>query len=129
MNPFANWTQSDIDAQNRKASGVKPILMDDVDAAQWPGPENELHEQVMAYCKQRKWPYVHSRMDKRSHTALGVPDFVIAMGNGVTAWVECKKRGGKVKPEQAGFIMALKIQGHKAGVVFSMEDFLALIES
>jgi hypothetical protein len=91
--------------------------------------EGELHDQILSDCKRRLWPVCHSRMDARTTTALGCPDFVIAADNGRVFWIECKTAKGKLTPEQMGWRMLLERLGHKFAVCRSFEDFLAVIET
>ena len=89
-----------------------------------PQPESELHDQIAAYCRSRKWYFVHSRMDRRTTTAKGVPDFIIACDDGQTLWVECKRKGAKPSIEQLGTNQWLKCLKHRAHIVWSYDEFL-----
>lgn len=88
------------------------------------GPESDVHEQIESYCKQRRWYYVHSRMDKRTTQAKGVTDFIIATDDGVTMWVEVKRKSSKPTPEQIGTKVWLEMLGHRSSIVYSFEEFL-----
>lgn len=88
--------------------------------------ERSLHEAIMAYCRSRCWPVVHSRMDRPATCGVGTPDFVIAMPGGRTLWIEAKTRFGKLRPEQLAWMAALRHVGHEAHVVRSMEEFVAI---
>lgn len=90
-------------------------------------PESELHDQIAAYCSSRKWYFVHSRMDRRTTTAKGVPDFIIATDDGATLWVECKRKGAKPSIEQLGTNQWLKCLKHRAHIVWSYGEFLECI--
>lgn len=92
------------------------------------GHERDLHDQIAAWCKQRGLFYVHSRMDKPTHYSLGTPDFIIACPSGLTLWIECKAKGGKQTPTQAGVAMMLERTGHRFRLVHSMKEFLASAE-
>lgn len=86
--------------------------------------EAELHRKILDYCQARGWPRVYSRMDVPSTAGIGTPDFVIAMPDAKTLWIEAKVGGGKVRPEQAAWIASLRILGHRARVVWSFDEFL-----
>ena len=92
------------------------------------GDEGRLHDEITAYCKARNLVFVHSRMDRPSTIAPGLPDFVIAMPGGCTAWVECKTRSGKLTKEQFTVHYLLATARHLVGVVRSYDEFLRFIE-
>lgn len=89
--------------------------------------ESELHAQILAECKRRLWPVIHSRMDARSTTSKGTPDMAIFADKGRTFLIECKTRKGKLTPEQIGWQMLLERNSHSYHVVRSFEEFLAVI--
>jgi len=92
--------------------------------------EKGLHFEIMKYCDapERRWYYVHSRMDKRSTTRLGTPDFVIALPTGRTLWIEAKARREKPSEEQLCTLAVLRKLGHEAVVVYNMADFLKVVD-
>jgi hypothetical protein len=96
--------------------------------------ESDLHDQIEAELKRRRWYYVHSRMDRATTTQLGVTDFIIAapptgnVGQPRTFWVECKREGEKLNKEQTVTKHVLLALGHKHFVVFSFEEFLDQIK-
>lgn len=94
-----------------------------------PGPKREadLHEQIREECARRGWPAMHGSMAQRAFRTLGEPDFVIAADHGITYWVECKTRTGKLTAVQAEMIAWLTKLGHRVGVVRSFEEFLAFV--
>lgn len=89
--------------------------------------EADLHDKIEAELKRRRIYYVHSRMDRATTTQLGVTDFVIAMPNGKTLWMECKRHGGKLSTEQNITRHVLLASGHWHEVVYSMKQFLELL--
>lgn len=91
------------------------------------GPESDIHEKIISYCRLRTWFVVHSRMDRKATTATGVPDFIIATRSG-TLWIECKRKGSKPTPEQRDANYWLQSLGHAAHIVWSYEEFLAFAE-
>lgn len=90
--------------------------------------EADLHDTILAYCRVRGWPVVHSRMDVPQTAGVGTPDFVIALPGGRVVWVEAKAAAGKLRPEQQAWLTALRAVGHQADVVRSFADFLRLLE-
>lgn len=91
--------------------------------------EADLHEQITRECRHRGWVIVHSRMDRRTTTAVGVTDFVIAADGGRTFWIEAKTRTGKLTREQQATIHWLQSLGHAASVVRSLEEFLNAVNN
>lgn len=90
--------------------------------------ERDIHDEIEQWLRQNGWWYCHSRMDKRTTTARGVPDFICAGPNGITIYVEVKKPGGKLTLEQAGTKCWLQKLGHKHAIVYSLEDFLKAVK-
>lgn len=74
--------------------------------------ESDLHDHVIEWCRAHALYVVHSRMDRRTTQARGVPDFIIAFPHGVTLWLELKRLKQKPTPEQSGSLMALGVLGH-----------------
>lgn len=89
--------------------------------------EADLHDDILAYCRAKGWPVVHSRMDVPQTAGIGTPDFVVALPGGLTAWVEAKAAAGKVRPEQAAWMAALRAHGHRAEIVRSFPEFLNIV--
>jgi len=64
--------------------------------------ERELQRQISQYLDMRDIPYSNSRMDKRTTTPVGNPDYWICFKGRCIA-VECKMPGRKLTPEQQCF--------------------------
>ena len=94
-----------------------------------PGTERDLHDQIIAHCRDNGWYYVHSRMDQRTTIKVGCPDFIIALPHGKVLWIECKTKTGKLSEQQAGAIYALNALDHDVYVIRSMTEFLAVLEA
>lgn len=86
--------------------------------------ERNLHEAIEAELRRRGWYYVHSRMDKRTTTAVGVPDFIAAAPGGRTIWIEAKARNEKPTKEQAAAHCWLRKHGHVVIVARSLEQVI-----
>ena len=89
--------------------------------------ESELHDVILAECRRRGYPVIHSRMDRASTVAVGAPDFIVALPRGITLWIECKTPKGKFRPEQLAWLAHLKNHDHQAHVVRSIGEFLDLL--
>lgn len=91
--------------------------------------ESELHDDIVAECRRRKWGFIHSRMDLPSTTGVGTPDFCILRDGGRVLLVECKTRTGKLSPAQLAFKCQAECNGHAVHVVRSLQEFLSLLET
>lgn len=91
--------------------------------------ESDLHDAIAAYCTARQWVVFHSRMDRRTTTGVGLPDFVILADGGRTFLIEAKSKLGKLRPEQLGVILWAERRGHTIHVVRSMGEFLEIVAS
>lgn len=120
---FKNWTEAEVAFHNAKASAPRVVDL----TGKGVDIESKLHEQIIAECRRRGWYYVHSRMDRRTTTALGVPDFIVAADGGRTFWIEAKARNRKLTREQAGAISWLTMLGHKSIVVHNLDGFIAAV--
>lgn len=88
--------------------------------------EETLHYEIMDFCRDRGWQFLHGSMSERTHRTLGEPDFVILANAGRVYFVECKSRTGKLRYEQAAFIANAVKNGHAVHVVDCMAQFLAI---
>lgn len=95
-------------------------------AGESPELESHLHEQILEYCRGRGHAVVHSRMDKKTTTDLGVPDFIISTP-GRVFFIEAKRKCRKATPQQLAFLAQVRKDGHPCGVVYNYEEFLNLI--
>jgi hypothetical protein len=91
--------------------------------------EGGLHDDILAECRRRLWPVVHSRMDAATTTAKGVTDFIIPADRGMTFYIEAKTRTAKLTTEQLGFKAMVQRNGHKYAVVRNMAEFLGAVET
>lgn len=89
--------------------------------------ERTLHARILDHCRFFGWPVVHSRMDRPATSGVGTPDFVIAMHDGRTLWIEAKTATGKLTTEQAAWLAALRKNGHSAHVVRSLRQLKDII--
>lgn len=92
--------------------------------------ESALHAEIIEYCKTKgiSWFVVRSQYNKPSTNGAGVPDLIIAADGGKTYWIECKRAKGKLSQEQHTALHWLKILGHQAHCVTSLEQFKEIVE-
>ena len=90
--------------------------------------ERDLHDDIEADLKNRRWYYVHSRTDKATTQQAGVTDFIIAAPNGLTIWIECKIKGNKLSKEQSITRHVLLALGHIYATVYSFEEYQQTIK-
>lgn len=116
------FTQAQVDAYNsrRKPADLTPIEALDLEA--------DLHEQIFAECRRRRWIALHGAMSERTHRTLGEWDFTIVADGRRTFFVECKSKSGKVRPEQQALIHAARALGHQVHVVRSLAEFLDVVK-
>lgn len=89
--------------------------------------EDKLHEEVEKFCRDRRWAYVHSRMDKPTTTNLGVPDFIIFPPSPHVIILELKTATGKQRPDQLAWQCVLENQGHVYYIARNFEEFLSIL--
>jgi len=92
-----------------------------------PSNEQTLHYTIASECARRRFYVVHSRMDRPTTQAIGTPDFIVALPGGRTLWVECKRPGGKLRPEQGVARHCLLALDHIHAVVHTIAEFRALL--
>lgn len=90
--------------------------------------ESELHRDIIAHCRSKRWLVISSRMDAKTTTQKGVADFVIGFGSKVV-FIEAKTKTGKQRPEQLGFQMLCEMNGLEYFVVRSMDEFLKAVQA
>jgi hypothetical protein len=105
------------------------------------GPEADLHDKIIAECQRRRWYCQTTRMDKKSTATKGACDFVIAASKDVNwdshggfadppvFFIEAKRKGGKLSPEQTVTKHVLTALGHRYACVFSYAEFLSVIDA
>lgn len=91
--------------------------------------EAALQQQIKDYCDSQCWPYVHSRMDKKTRTRCGTPDFIIFADGGRVLIIEAKAEKGKLSKEQIVFQHTAAKCGHVVNVVRSWAEFMALVKA
>jgi hypothetical protein len=92
--------------------------------------ENELHNDIIEYCKNQSppWIYFHGSTDAATKRTAGEPDFEILASMGRVFLVECKAKGGKLRPAQRDIIHWAALLGHTIHLVTNMEEFRKVVE-
>lgn len=90
--------------------------------------EERLHNDIIKFCRDAGWIYFHGSMKHRTYRTVGEADFCCLLPNGVTLFVECKRRGGKLSPEQAALKAWMAKLGHTLHVVYSIREFKELCQ-
>lgn len=113
-------------AKGRKRGAQSP--QDDSGGA-FTGREADLHRQIEDNVKTRRWLMIHSRTDKATTTAKGIPDFVLFPGGGKVVFIEVKVGKNKLSPEQRAWEYCAEVLGYRFFVVRSFAEFIEAIEN
>ena len=103
---------------------VSPKDSENTKSGAFAGPESDLHDLISSELVRRRWFFVRSRMDRPTTQQAGVPDFICAAPDGVTHWIEVKRKGGKLSKEQNITKYVLLALGHRYATVYSFDEFL-----
>lgn len=98
-----------------------------IDASNTVTDESELHNDIIEYCKDRRWIYFHGSMAHATKRTKGEPDFII-LGDRRVFFIECKSKTGKLSTDQLGVIQWAETLGHTIHVVTSMDQFRKIVE-
>ena len=90
--------------------------------------ESKLHNEIIEYCKERRWLYFHSSMAHATKRIPGEPDFEILADRSRVFLIECKAKGGKLSTDQRGVIQWAAMLGHTVHVVVNMDEFRRIVE-
>ena len=71
--------------------------------------------------------YTQSATHKRTTNALGTPDFIFCV-KGQYCAVEVKHGNGKVRPEQSFALSEIRLNGGRAEVVHSFQEFASFLK-
>lgn len=88
--------------------------------------EKELHKLISAELTRRGIVFIHSRMDRKSTTAVGIPDFCFAF-DGTPFAVEVKTATGQLTREQKTTMDRMSNNGWQVWTVRSFDEFLVLL--
>ena len=115
---------STYEARQRRGIPLLDALIEGTEAVN-EGEEIALHYAIMRQCRRRGWTYVYHDPTRRTGATLGTPDFIIIAGRGVTLWVECKTRKGKLSKDQENFKRDLEGRSHAYFLIRSEAQFCA----
>lgn len=118
------FTQQQADAVNAKN---RPKRAQDCAGDAFKGKEEELCQMIISHLKSKRWYFTRNMPGRRSTATVGTTDFVVAAPNGVTYWLEIKKKGNKLSEAQNITKHVLLALNHKWGVVYSFSQFLEII--
>lgn len=95
--------------------------------------ESDVHKQVAGWLRIKGVFYVHSRTDKRTTNALGVPDFILAAWDGTTLparaipyAIEIKVNGNTLSTEQEKVRDLMQANGWLYFVCSSLQDVITV---
>ncbi len=89
--------------------------------------EKELHKLISLELTRFNIVFAHSRMDKRTTNAKGLPDFLFVY-HGIPYAIEAKAPKGVLTPEQVRTIVRMEENGWSCHVVRSFEEFKTILE-
>lgn len=127
---FHDMVRTVDEAKRRAALKRNPerVEMGPVETGDAPESESKLHSQIIEECGKRLWGYIHSRLDRRTTTNLGVVDFVILADGGRTFYIEAKMPGKKFSEEQNKFKAVAERNGHAVHRVENMDQFYDVVD-
>src|SRR5438105_15073097 len=88
--------------------------------------ESDLHKEFIAWLNARRIPFLHSRTDRRTTTALGDPDFFV-LWEGRVLGIECKIDKNKLSDAQEKRIAYLKQAGVRVEVARTLQDCIVAV--
>jgi hypothetical protein len=97
--------------------------------------EREIHKQIEQWLNLHGIVYIHSRTDKRTTNAVGLPDFVFVRRCVIAACVEravpfaieIKLPGKEPTKEQAETMLDMKANGWTCAVAHSLKEFIEIV--
>lgn len=98
-------------------------------AAAAEGPEEDLHNAILKFCKAMGWLAFHGSMKHRTKRTLGEPDFTIVMPGGRVIFIECKTEKSDLSDKQREIAEQAARLGHTVHIIRSVAGFRALIDS
>ena len=91
-------------------------------------PEKKIQRDFASICEEKGWRYVTHGMHKRSTANRGCPDFIVA-AYGQTFWIEFKKPGEELSPDQKLFRTELLQNGVTMYTCTSWKQAAEIIEA
>ena len=99
-------------------------------------PESELAAKIKLYCGEHNYIVIRQQSGT-FYTSLGIPvrigfnglsDYLVITDSGKPVFVETKIKPRKPTREQLNFIKIMNERGVKAGVCYSLQDFVNLLD-
>lgn len=94
------------------------------------GPESELAKNICAHAKSQGWPYIYFPQSEmvRFFLPAGWPDFVIAIPQGRTIYLETKSAKGELRKKQTLMANMFRYLGHEYEKCKSFKRYLKIVE-
>lgn len=115
-------------AADRKLLGRPALLASERQAQAGLKLEREIHKLIWNELLRRGIFAIHSRTDKRTTNAVGLPDFCMAI-NGHPVAIEVKLPGEKLTEEQEAVSRRMVQNGWQYFIVYSFEEAIVVINS
>lgn len=131
---MVSWTDTDMnlyELRQRKQSNLidpSPAERKFIKASPAAEAEEELHNEIIDYCRTHGWVYYHGSMAHRTRRTVGEPDFSIRADRGRVFDIEVKRPGETLSPHQLANLIQCERLGHTVHVVRSMDEFLAVVQ-
>jgi len=92
--------------------------------------EHDLQRQCNEFLRKRGIRYLHIEKGRGRNMThrKGWPDLLVFPGFGKVIFVELKKPGGTLKPEQTAFRDEVREYGYQYSVCYSTEEFIKVVE-
>lgn len=100
--------------------------------------EKEIHRQIEQWLNLHGVVYIHSRTDRKTTNAVGLPDFIFAwpiiqphseiVDYGIPFAIEIKLPGKKPTKEQSDCITKMRQNGWHTAVAHSLREFIEIVQ-
>lgn len=121
-----SFTDKIADPAERARIVGSPLPSDERHAAEDSKVERELHKLIWNELTRRGILFVHSRLDRKTTQARGVPDFVACI-IGLFCAFECKTATGTLSKEQEAVRLEIIRNGGRYYLVRSFAEFRAAL--
>lgn len=89
--------------------------------------ESETHDKIHQHATIKGWGIIHSRMDRKTTQAKGVSDFILLAPGPTVFFIEVKRPGKKLRPEQLTFAALCHRTEQLYAAVYSFEEYLDFV--
>lgn len=118
-----------MSTEDRKPMGKSGITIQEAQAKGDLRREKDLQRNMENLLRQRNLFFVRSRMDRRTTTRKGTPDFIIILPRGRALMVEAKVEGGELSQDQKDVFTDYWNQtGNVVHIVLNLETFKQLLD-